>query len=137
MARKSKAPVTTEREVLRACLDALAALGIPADRQNTGAFRNPNGQYVRCGMAGNADITATVPCGPHRGKRLEIEVKRPGKRPTQEQYDRGRRVLAAGGLWMWTDDAAWLLDVLRRVLEGWHVVIDDRGDPRITQREAS
>lgn len=132
---KGRSPATLERDVLVACLDALAVCGIPADRQNTGAMLNAKGKLVRFGQRGNADITATIPRGPHAGKRLEIEVKRPGERPRPEQYERGRRVLDAGGFWIWTDDPIRLANALRRLLEGWRVEIDEDGNPWVTNEQ--
>jgi hypothetical protein len=125
-------PAVTEREVLAGVLDACRVLGIEANRQNTGAAMNPSGQTVRFGRKGNADISATIRDGPNRGKRVEIEVKRPGKTPTAEQWDRIHEVNASGGLSFWVDDAGEALRVLRWLVDGWHVVIDDNGDQWVT-----
>lgn len=115
-----------EREILVGVLQALAILDIPADRQNTGAMINASGKLVRFGNRGNADITATIPRGPHAGKRLEIEVKRPGQYPQASQVHRMRRVQAAGGIAFWVNDASKCLEILQRVLDGWSVEVDDR-----------
>lgn len=117
---------TRERDVLVGVLDALAILDIPAQRQNTGAALNPAGKLVRFGRKGNADITATIPRGPHQGKRLEIEIKRPGQYPRPEQVHRMRQTLAAGGIAFWCNDASKCLEILQCVLDGWSVEVDDR-----------
>lgn len=125
-----------ERDVLRACLDALRAFGFEPQRRNVVAVevegRNGKRRLVRAGEPGEADITATVPTGPNRGKRVEVEVKRPGERPRPEQLAFLRRVNASGGLAFWVDDAAVLARVLRRLLDGWRVEIDDGGTPWLT-----
>lgn len=122
-----------ERDVLRACLEALAIYGFDPQRRNVLAVEiegaNGRRRLVRNGQAGDADISATVPSGPHRGRRVEIEVKRPRERPRPEQLAFLRRVNASGGIALWVDDAADLVRVLRRVLDGWHVEIDTDGTP--------
>lgn len=114
-----------ERDILAGVLDALATLGIPADRQNTGAMLNPKGKLVRFGRKGNPDITATIPRGPHRGKRLEIEIKKPGDKPRPEQVDRMRRTNAAGGIAFWANDIKACYEILDVILDGWYVEVDD------------
>lgn len=46
-------------------------------RQNTGAIKFDNGRFVRFGVKGQADIT-----GIYKGRRVELEVKLPGKTKT-------------------------------------------------------
>lgn len=120
---------TPEGDVLLVVLAALRAFGIDARRQNTGAARFDDGRggsrLVRFGERGNPDVTGTLP----GGRRLDLEVKAPGKRPTPEQLDRLRRTNAAGGVGLWVDDAAQMPRILGRLLDGWRVEIDDDGLP--------
>lgn len=69
-------------------------------RHSTGANRN-----------GDPDITG---CGPG-GKRIEIEVKQPGKKPTTLQFARLQQWSEAGA---WT---GWATDVegAKQLIEGW------------------
>jgi hypothetical protein len=127
--RTSRAAVarTLERDVLAGCLEACRAMEIAAERRNVGQME-VGGRTVRFGRTGEADITGTIPRGPHQGKRLEIEVKRPGARPRSEQLERLAEVCAAGGIAFWIDDAADCLRVLRRVLDdGAWIEVDEAG----------
>jgi hypothetical protein len=101
-------------------------MGIPVDRQNTG-LADHDSRRVRYGRKGNADLTGTIPRGPHAGKRLEIEVKRPGSRPRPEQLARLAETQAAGGIAFWVTDAADALRVLDRILDGGTIVVDEAG----------
>ena len=127
--RPSRASVARalERDILAGCVEACRALGIPIDRQNTGAMA-VDGRRVRFGRKGNADLTGTIPRGPHLGKRLEVEVKRPGARPRPEQLERLAAIRVAGGIAFWVTEAADSLRVLRRVLdEGAWIEVDEAG----------
>jgi len=126
--RPSRAAVARalERDVLAGCLEACRALGIPAQRRNTGAMAI-EGRRVRFGKPGDPDIDGTIPRGPQQGKRLGIEVKRPGERPRPAQLQRLAEVRAAGGIAFWCDDAADCLRVLQRVLEGAWIELDEAG----------
>lgn len=116
----------SENQVLVGCIRACYVLSIPVERRNVVAYRI-EGRKVRCGRKGQADLTGTIPRGPNRGKRLEIEVKRPGERPRPEQLQWLADVRAWGGIAFWTDDPAECLAALRRVLDGALVATEDRG----------
>ena len=139
MPRSVPTPRVMEADVLRAALDALRAFGFRPERRNIMAVEvvSPKGKrrLVRNGTPGQADVSATVPSGPHRGKRVECEVKRPGERPRPEQLDYLRSVNASGGLGFWVDDAGRLAHVLGRLLDGWTVELDDDGTPWLVRPE--
>lgn len=127
--RSSRASVVREleRDVLDGCLQACRALGILAERRNVGQVEI-GGRTVRFGRKGAADITGTIPRGPHRGKRLELEVKRPGARPRPEQLERLAEVREAGGIAFWCDDAQDCFRVLGRILDkGAWIELDESG----------
>ena len=93
-----KALVPTEQQIQRAILDYLAAVGIPAWRQNTGAMagvHNGKSRYVRFGPKGQSDIQGILPGS---GRFLTIEVKRPKSRATPEQHAFLDRITEAGGV---------------------------------------
>ena len=131
--RPSRSSVARELEagVLAGCVEACQALGIPIERRSVG-LADYDGRKVRHGRKGEADLTGTIPSGPHRGARLEVEIKRPGERPRPEQLDHLRRVNADGGIAFWTDDVVLCLRALRRVLEGWRIELDEDGTPWVT-----
>ena len=93
---KEAPPVPLEAEVLPAVLDVLRWHPAVAwvERMNRGGFVNPSGQYVNFGFEGMSDLTGQM----RDGRRLEVEVKRPGRKPTNEQRKYLERVRAAGGV---------------------------------------
>lgn len=130
----SKAFVTRvlEKQITVQCVQACALLGLKLERQNTGmgAFANRDGSVrrVRFGKAGDLDWRATLP----GGRRFELEIKAPGKRPTREQYERMDELNGDGAVAFWTDCAAYLLRVLPLVLAGATVAINGDGEPEFT-----
>jgi hypothetical protein len=93
----------TEADVLRACLDWLNLQpGVLCWRQNTGAvvseYRGRK-RLVRFGPRGQADITGIA----RGGVRVEVEIKREGKRPTEEQLRRLELLRAYGAIALWCD----------------------------------
>ena len=128
MPRTKRAKPEAERDVLKGVMDACRTLGIPIQRQNTGMATNPKGGKVRFGTPGNADLSGTLP----DGRRLEIEVKRPGKKPTDAQWHRIHEVNASNGCAFWVDNPADAFRVLSRLLEGWRVEIDEAGNQFVT-----
>lgn len=117
-----------ESAILAAVLDALRMFGVDCQRQNTGMATNPSGRPVRFGQKGNLDISGILP----DGRKLEVEVKRPGKAPTPEQWDRIMRINAAGGVAFYVTDAEQVARVLPRLLAGWRVEIDGDGFQEVT-----
>ena len=89
-------PVPYESDVQAAVLQALRHCDKVAwyERINTGGMVNPNGQYVRFGFKGCADILGQMT----DGRFLAIECKRPGQVPTEEQQAFLGRVQRAGGV---------------------------------------
>lgn len=123
---------TPEGEVLKAVLDCLKLWGTDAKRQNTAAFRNPSGRLVRCGQPGDPDVTGMLP----GGRRLDLEVKAPGKRPTPEQLERLKLTNAQGGVGLWLDDAAELARIMPKLCAGARVEIEDDGSQWLVTDES-
>jgi hypothetical protein len=94
-ARTPKLPVPRESAIQRAILDYLRSVGLEPWRNNTGATKTAHGSFVRYGKVGSGDLFALLP--PH-GRLLSVEVKRPGRKPTDEQVAFMEAVNAAGGL---------------------------------------
>ena len=86
-----------ETDIVRACLEYLAARKIMAWRSNSGAVKATYGgktRFVRFNSAkGMSDICAILP----GGRFCAIEVKRPGGKITKEQWAFGTDVRKAGG----------------------------------------
>ena len=87
-----------ETDIVKACLDYLAARRIFAWRSNSGGVVGEykgRRRFVRFNSApGMADICAVLP----GGKFAAIECKRPGQHSTPEQLRFQNAVAAAGGL---------------------------------------
>lgn len=58
---------------------------------------------------GVTDIIGTLPVS---GRGLWLEIKRPGKEPTEDQWGFMRKMAAAGGLAFWADSAESVLKQL-------------------------
>lgn len=127
-------PLPRESEVLAGCLKACRALGVLCWRHNVGQF-TVDGRVVRAGVKGQSDILGVVRRGPHRGKLLSIEVKRPRGRATPRQIEWMRDVIEAGGIAFRTDSLADCVDLLQRVLGGARVEIDRDGGQRVVPPE--
>lgn len=82
-----------EQMLQTAILAYLALRSIPAWRINSGAIRTEAGNLVRLAPAGFSDII-----GIYGGRFLAIEVKQPGKCPTEAQQAFLDAVTAAGGV---------------------------------------
>ena len=103
-----------ERDLQKAILKYLNAVGIYAWRNNTGSFSGEykgRKRFVRFSTPGAADIFAVLP---RSGRFLAIEVKSEGKKPTPAQIAWGRIVNEAGGIWVCID--SW--DVFERFMSG-------------------
>jgi hypothetical protein len=87
-------------------------------RQNTGAARLPGrgGELalVRFGRPGAADISGLVVGS---GRRLEIEVKRPGGKQSEAQEQYEREIRNAGGIYLLAHSVEECLSALSAELE--------------------
>lgn len=116
-------------------LATLALFGVAADRRNTGVARYPGaggrgGRFVRFSHRGDPDISATLP----DGRRLEIEAKATGERPTRAQWERILYYRASGAVAFWTDDAGFVRRVLPHLLAGSTVWMHDDGTPEVVPK---
>ncbi len=94
--------IPLERDILKTCLEWLNYQpGVRVWRQNTGSFKleGAKARFFRAGSAGMADISGIGP----EGRRIEIEVKRPGKVPTELQQDWLDEIIIRGGIAFWCD----------------------------------
>lgn len=101
-----KAP--SETQLVKACLEYLRLRGVMAWRNNSGATpykgKDGKGRFVRYGLKGSSDILGVIPLtvsgdgDRERGRFLGVEVKVPGKGPTEDQKQFLQNVTAAGGV---------------------------------------
>ena len=99
---KSSKPPEPETPIIYAILDLLKLTGIQAYRSNAGGgYRLGRGgkpQLIQGAPEGWPDITGWMP---KSGKMLLIEVKVPGERPTQTQYNTMYMLQVSGGVALW------------------------------------
>src|SRR4051812_17745189 len=82
-------PTATENEVLQACLSWLHFNGVDCWRQgNTGVWRADIQRHVFHGLKGVSDILGILPPTSSKpGAFLAVETKRPGNKPTPDQFE--------------------------------------------------
>ena len=132
--RAVKLPPPTEAEVAAQVVAAARLLGLTLQRRNVGGMYNPRGQYVAFGEPGDPDWEGTLPGG--SGRRVAIEIKAPGKRPTPIQLARLRELAAAGAVAFWTDCPVRFHRAMTLLIGGGHhVEIDSDGIPWVTDEE--
>lgn len=107
-------PIIAEGEVQKAAVGYLEhhRLVAFAHRQNTGGAYYPKKgggrQFVRFGYPGMADIVGLMT----DGRMLQVECKRPGKKPSDDQQKNIDAINEAGGLACWIDDLSQLVDFM-------------------------
>ena len=113
-------------------------------RNNTGKLRDANGRLVTFGLAeGSSDLVGIIrlPCQPvvevhhHDGGRVDfvasrvvrevarflaIELKQPGKKPTEDQMRFLDTINRDGGVGFWADNLATVIDFIARARR-WEV----------------
>ena len=115
-----KPPPPRESEIQRSCLAWLKAHGYFAYRRNVMAMAgeyNGKRRFVRAGERGMSDITGLIPrnrlpLGAQWARPFDVEIKRPGKRPTLEQVHWLRHTNTLTGAAFWVTD----LTMLERVM---------------------
>jgi len=89
---------------------ALSREGARVFRNNVGLFTTIDGRKVRTGLCvGSSDLI-----GWYKGKFLAVEVKRPRKKPTKEQYNFIGQVNLAGGIAFYATSGDDAVNKLRR-----------------------
>lgn len=114
-----------ENQVTAQCIDWLRLQGWICTRRQSGLFSRPSDprSRIRIGEPGEADWYCRRPMLKHLPTRenapcagiiqaFALELKAPGREPTREQLEWGRRQMALGFVWTWTDDL--------RKLQAWH-----------------
>jgi hypothetical protein len=126
-----------ESDVLRECRKWLAEQeDVRVWRNNTGALRDANGRTVTYGLAkGSSDligiVRVTVPYGHPGSERhpaiaryiarfLAIELKQPGKKPTEDQERFLEVVRASGGVAFWADSLDTVISMIEKARR-WEV----------------
>lgn len=110
-----KPPTPLESEVQKLCFDWLNTLPmIRVWRQNSGAFvkaatDTTKRRFIRAGQKGSCDLTGIGPVG----IRVEIEMKRLGEVPSDDQNDWMDRIRLYGGIAFYADSIEMCVSKLR------------------------
>jgi len=103
----------SEAAVLKRVMLEASKMGLLLWRNNTGALKDHQGRLVRYGLCvGSSDLI-----GIYKGRFVAIEVKAPGKKPTEEQYKFMQAIVNNGGIAFWIDDEKNLKSLLAPFLE--------------------
>ena len=125
--RAAHLPLLLERNISLQVRAALWPMGITLWRRNTGAVKatyKSKSRLVRFALEGQADLYGIGPGGRH----WEIEVKRPGKKPTAKQFAWLRLCDQLGAVAFWTDSADLAARIAAAMLEGGRILWYDDGD---------
>lgn len=117
-------PREKESKVQSSIRVRLRRLGIVIHRRNTGAMRD-GGRFVRFASPGQADLYGWITS---TGQHIEIEVKRPGNRPTPRQLEWLKECTRLGAVAYWADNANTAERVAEAVLAGGEIVWGDGDD---------
>ena len=85
---------------------------------NVGGFRNEHGQFVKFGFKGCSDIIGQIV----DGRFFAWEVKRPGNKPTADQYAFLEVVANTGGISGWCAD----VNILVKYLDALNIIDSPR-----------
>ncbi len=113
-----KAPVPLEKDIQAAIIEyAWYTFRLKLYRRNTGAMSgtyNGKKRFIRFSEPGQADLWGIQP---KTGRHIEIEVKRPGQKPSDAQQEWLESCRALHGIAFWTDSVE-DFDKAYRVLTG-------------------
>jgi len=108
-----KPPESSEHDIQKAIEEYLKARGISAWRQNAGAMQSSykgKNYFTKFGITGQADITGILP----DGRRLEIEVKRPGALRPPQLLTRGKNKGRINPAWEHIERQRGFLEMIER-----------------------
>ncbi len=119
----------SETELVHNAIELLGALGVSCHRRNVGArtWTDKSGKprMIKFAMPGQSDIWGVQSKVPPFGRHWEVELKRPGNRPTEQQYIWLRTMGNLGAVAFWCDSTAALESIARGVLDGGRIVWDE------------
>ena len=114
-----KPPPERESKIQRSIIVRLEHLGIMLWRRNVGAMQDEE-RFIRFGSPGQSDLWGID----SNAKHWEIEVKRPGNRPTPKQLAWLKMMSSRGCVAFWADSANIAERVAESILRGgkilWH-----------------
>ena len=103
----------------------LHRFGVRLWRRNIGAIQEGS-RFVRFALPGQSDLYGVMP--PPDSRHVEIEVKAPGKKPTELQLRWLKMMHSLGCVCLWSDNANDAERVMEAVMKGGKVVWGDGVD---------
>lgn len=108
-----------EKDIQKAIIQiAKLEFSLTLHRRNVAAFEAQDSRgrkrFVRCGQTGMADLHGTLP----GGRRIEVEVKRPGNTPSAAQAEWLRTQRALGAVAFWADSVDSFREQMREATKG-------------------
>lgn len=126
---RAKTHKVSEKDIQNQMKQWLILKGCVCLRRNVaGARKMPDGSYLKLGSVGQSDLWGKLPDGRH----FELEVKKPGKRPTPKQVDWLIAMNGSGrdrSVAFWASSLDDVRQVFERVMSGWRVVYDNKPKP--------
>lgn len=121
MSRRVTVP---ERVIQREAVAWLRSRGVDVQRRNVGSMSGEHkGKrwHVRYGEPGACDLWFVLPG--QSGRHCELEIKRPGNWPRDNQILYMLRMNAQGAAAFWIYDISTLEHVYGKLVAGWHVAM--------------
>lgn len=115
-----------EAETARLLVDWLTRRGLAVHRRNVAVFPaeyQGRRRWIRCGAKGQSDYWFLMCSGRH----VELEVKRPGERPTLDQIAWLLATNARGGLGLWVSSLETLQRIMPILWNGGHIFMNHDG----------
>ncbi len=94
--------LANEKDTQKAILDYLNTIGAVAIKIYNGGIFNPKNQRYFFPYQNQYGVSDIIAC--YKGKFIAIEVKSPGRKPTEFQLEFLERVKKSGGVAIWTDN---------------------------------
>lgn len=115
MTAKAKADKPLESDVQKACIRIMQKAGWRTLRRNVGSFAMGS-RYFRAGERGQSDTYGIIPrLG---GRHFEVEIKRPGNRPSLHQVAWLLRCHHDGAVSFWVDSAEQCAGMVDAIMRG-------------------
>jgi hypothetical protein len=117
--RSDRMPPPLEKDIRETIRQVAHACGIALFNTEANAYKAASGGMRRSGPSlpvGYPDLGGWIV---GTGKAVLVEVKRPGKYPTEAQHEFLVRANLDGVIAIWMDDAAAALPTFQRIRDGW------------------
>lgn len=98
----------TETDLMRTISVELCRRGCIVHRTNSGTYYTKDGRPVRIGVPGMSDLQGHRP----DGRCFYLEVKKPGKKPRENQISFIRAMRSTGAIAGWADSVERALEVV-------------------------